>query len=99
MSAARSADVPEIRRGRIYQDVYRKRVDTQLVTSTAALERARIEGDCLIFEGTTRHGNGPWVMGCSSWPFHRSWASGAATHSPPSSTRVLPRRPTGVTVS
>ncbi|WP_328691777.1 2OG-Fe(II) oxygenase family protein [Streptomyces caniferus] len=51
MSAARSADVPEIRRGRIYQDVYRKRVDTQLVTSTAALERARIEGDCLIFEG------------------------------------------------
>ncbi|MGI5261687.1 2OG-Fe(II) oxygenase family protein [Streptomyces angustmyceticus] len=51
MSAARPANLPEIRRGRIYQDVYRKRVDTQAVTLTAALERARIEGDSLAFEG------------------------------------------------
>nr|7V2T_A Chain A, dioxygenase [Streptomyces ossamyceticus]7V2U_A Chain A, dioxygenase [Streptomyces ossamyceticus]7V2X_A Chain A, dioxygenase [Streptomyces ossamyceticus]7V34_A Chain A, dioxygenase [Streptomyces ossamyceticus]7V36_A Chain A, dioxygenase [Streptomyces ossamyceticus]7V3E_A Chain A, dioxygenase [Streptomyces ossamyceticus]7V3E_B Chain B, dioxygenase [Streptomyces ossamyceticus]7V3E_C Chain C, dioxygenase [Streptomyces ossamyceticus]8HIV_A Chain A, Fe/2OG dependent dioxygenase [Strep len=42
--------LPEIRRGRIYRDVYHKRVDEEPVDRTADLERARLGDDGLDFQ-------------------------------------------------
>ena len=44
--------LPEIRRGRIYRDVYRKRVDEETVHRTADLEQARLGDDGLVFRDT-----------------------------------------------
>ncbi|PHQ48395.1 hypothetical protein BLA24_33495 [Streptomyces cinnamoneus] len=43
---------PEIRRGRIYRDLYEKRASGPAVQGDAHLERARIQGDRLEFAGS-----------------------------------------------
>lgn len=49
MADLAKSPVPEIRRGRIYRDVYEKRQEGAAVAGEAHLERAELAGDTLVF--------------------------------------------------